>query len=379
MAPKKGTKRTATQGASAPAEVKKPKCDPMHRAVAEAIDQSEALSESCRAMLKAAIPGCLDVPTEERQEIQAQIVQMIGEVLEGIEAKLQEVLEAERSKVAGAETSKGDLGAKVSEAEACFEEAKQVVDKKKQALADATMDMTNAKTTLSEKQEVQRDGDKSLIHAREAKDALDEVVEGELQAIKAGTPGAHYTAVLPVLQTLTLDESLMTALPSTCMKAPSDRGAFDHMVIEQLEKSLSDRGSELAKTLEDGAPAAAERAADVEAAQSNLTALTEAQMKAAAELALAQASQQEASATVDADKVAVRNFEPEHQKAVQACEEKAADLENFRAYNLACFKMLRDKTAVKVVAEASPEVKELPAPAATEAFEAGVPLVVGGA
>ena len=62
----------------------------------------------------------------------------------------------------------------------------------------------------------------------------------------------------------------MTALPTSILKKPGDRGSFDAMVVAQLQEGLGRRLSQLSDTIAGGEPAAAARLAAVEQAKKEL-------------------------------------------------------------------------------------------------------------
>lgn len=62
----------------------------------------------------------------------------------------------------------------------------------------------------------------------------------------------------------------MTALPTSILKKPADRGSFDAMVVAQLQEGLGKRLAQLNETIQTGAPAAAHRLASVDQAKKDL-------------------------------------------------------------------------------------------------------------
>ena len=62
----------------------------------------------------------------------------------------------------------------------------------------------------------------------------------------------------------------MTALPTSLLKKPADRGSFDAMVVAQLQEGLGKRLAQLNETIQTGAPAAQQRLAAVEQAKKDL-------------------------------------------------------------------------------------------------------------
>merc|ERR1712124_22093 len=92
--------------------------------------------------------------------------------------------------------------------------------------------------------------------------------------------GPHFGSLQPLLGKLTLDESLLSALPSSCVKLKDQRGSFDIVVLSELEKAFSTKIAELASLLEAEEPAAADRKAKVDAAHSDYDQKKDAQKEA---------------------------------------------------------------------------------------------------
>merc|ERR1712039_940731 len=204
-----------------------------------------------------------------------------------------------------------------------------------------------------------------MEQAEQQKASIVKCVEVDVKNIMEGDQGKQeqivksYQALELVIKGVNLDDSLASALPSTCLKQPSDRGAFDTMVLDQLDKSLKDKVTELTRMLEEGAAAKGQRAAAVEAAQSDLTAALASEKTSGEELAVAEGHQKEASAAVASAKNAVDSHEPELTKANQAFESTQAELDNFETYNMGCLNTLRGTAKEKVATppEEAPDQK----------------------
>merc|ERR1711963_1133883 len=102
----------------------------------------------------------------------------------------------------------------------------------------------------------------------------------------------------PFFRDLCLDDSLKTAMPITCVKPKAERGAFDHMVIEQLEKTFSGKASDLQQKVEEAVPKKAERDKAVEVADAHANETLALHQKAAEELSIAKTSEKDASDAV---------------------------------------------------------------------------------
>merc|ERR1712014_19502 len=106
------------------------------------------------------------------------------------------------------------------------------------------------------------------------------IVDGEFTAADADT---HYKSLEPSLGDLILDDSLKTALPITCVKPKAERGAFDNMVIAELQKAFAKKTEELSQILAEAAPKTSERDAAVEAADAHVKDAEASQKNAAEE------------------------------------------------------------------------------------------------
>jgi len=270
MAPKKGTKRAQeAKVGSVPAE-KKPKTDSKFTPIIEGIQSADFLNETCRQMLLAAIPSSLGTPSNLRHEIQHSFVQMVGEALDEVEACKRRDFEEQSCKLQEVEESRAALMHKLTDAKEALTNANSLVESRKSALADQAKALSDAQVALKKEKEAQRTGDIASDEANNMKLALDKVIEKDLKVIVAGEcaaadASAHYEALAPFFGDLRLDDSLKTAMPITCVKPKAERGAFDNMVIEQLEKTFSNKASELLQKVEEAAPKKAERDAAVEA------------------------------------------------------------------------------------------------------------------
>merc|ERR1712014_189093 len=168
------------------------------------------------------------------------------------------------------------------------------------------------------------------------------IVDGEFTAADADT---HYKSLEPSLGDLILDDSLKTALPITCVKPKAERGAFDNMVITELEKAFSKKTAELTQILAEAAPKNAERDAAVEAAETHVKDAEESQKKAAEELASAKESEKQSYKAVKRIEAEVAAYEPERLKVEAEKDARATVLGNFKEYNIGCFELLRDQTS----------------------------------
>mmetsp|Transcript_113594 Transcript_113594/g.275898 ORF Transcript_113594/g.275898 Transcript_113594/m.275898 type:complete len:357 (+) Transcript_113594:71-1141(+) len=342
MAPAKSKKR----GAKAPTPLaKKPKIDRNMVGVLDAFKQAEGLPLSCRAMLEAGLPGCVATPANERHKLQTTVVSWIEKVFNGIQARLQDAVEGSNSQVAASTAKRDDLEAKIAEAKSVVDGKAEGVNGKQTDLAAAREAVQDAEAKLEAALAAQKAGDSELTKASDAKEKLEAALAEDLSFLKTeegfepAEAKAHMKKLTPIAKQLQLDESLLTALPSACTQAPSKRGIFDCVVIEQLDSHIQSKIRELDRLLKSGESSAAERAAAVAAAQSQVEAASAAESTATSAVSAAQAEEKEATDELNVALAALDATADEHTAALAAQEEKAVSLDNFKNYNLECFRI----------------------------------------
>lgn len=312
--------------------------DPNMAGVREAINKAN-LSDRTKLMLQVCLLNSLGVPSAERHETQATVINMIKTAIDGVTQQLQDAVEKEKAKITDAECQKEQLEASLSKVQATLSQAEEAVQAKDAALADAATDQTAAKDALFERKEAQREHDGALLQAQEQEAAIHKVLAEDFQAIVDGT-SASYQGPLELLQDISLDASLLSALPKTCGKAVIERGQFDTMVLDQLKSLLVGKAAQMAKTIKEAAPAAAQRIAAIEAAQSDLDNATAKSRKAAEELADAKKVEAQAKAAVQEAQQALDKYQPEFAEATKECDQAVSNLQNWVDYNVACFEVL---------------------------------------
>merc|ERR1719326_1313072 len=106
-----------------------------------------------------------------------------------------------------------------------------------------------------------------LQQAGQDKERIEAILQQKFVPLKDGTVEKQkevktgVSALVVLGKEVSVDESLLAALPTAIGKKPADRAGFDIMVVEQFEKEVATKISELQTKFADGAPAMAERAA----------------------------------------------------------------------------------------------------------------------
>ncbi|CAJ1372583.1 unnamed protein product [Effrenium voratum] len=386
MAPKKGTKRAAAAEVTLTPEAKRMKetfrkygvVEAEYDGVVEALQHPAAeLPASVRQMLVAMLPEGICVPVNERHQYQEAHVKMLQETLESIVSRLQSSAGLASEEVQRVEASKGELQAKAQECEEALASAASEAMAKKELLADVTRAVLAAKTALAEKEKLQKEGDASYLSAQQEKTVVEEAVAQEFRLLRDGdTEGeeakAHYKKLETLAGKIGFEASLMTALPTSMLKKPADRGSFDAMVVAQLQEGLGKRLAQLGEQLSAGAPLAQQRQEATQQAAKELEAAKEKQQEAAEAYQASLEAQKQRQAELEAAKKEVKSVEPRLKATLKAQKEAEDELKHFREYNLACFEKLRDHSAENpketLLANAQRELAEA---AALEAAEAG--------
>jgi len=395
----KNTKRAREAAPAAPAKEdapsppKKTKFELGCDVVAQALEAAD-LPEACRAMLLALIPGSLGTPLAERQQLQTVAVNLLEEALARHKTALEQAITLQEQKVQEFEGGKDALEAKAKEAESELESMASETEAKKQVLAAASQEVLATKRAAEDAKSAQTEGDAAYSDAVEDKKAVEEALTAHFAPLKegnweAGQAKGHIDALLPLCKRIKLDASLVSAVPSSCTKKPSERGQFDLMVVQQLEETLQAKVVSCTELIDSEGPAAKARAEAAEAAQKAAEASKEKQQQAAAQLFDSQNAYKQKAAMVQEAKASIENFEPNFQAARDLLEVRKATLDTFIKKNMAAFETLRDgappspakepeveAATVEVAQEAPPAPS--PAKSVSDLPEAPPALAVGG-
>merc|ERR1712039_716289 len=152
-----------------------------------------------------------------------------------------------------------------------------------------------------------------------------------------------YSFLQAYMSKLELEESLAVALPSSCTKSKEQRGAFDDLVISELEKAMITKIESLTKGIEESEPAEAERKAAVIAAETKLKASVETDKAASTELEVATAATIEAERGVTQAKAEEAAMVPSIRQATSKHGDRVLELDNFENGPMASFTKLNNK------------------------------------
>merc|ERR1712217_970042 len=191
-------------------------------------------------------------------------------------------------------------------------------------------------------------GDEPLAKLREEKAMFEALFEDHFKAPMEANEGPHYSFLQAHMSKFELEESLVVALPSSCTKATEQRGAFDDLVISELEKAMITKIASLSKSIEEEEPGEAERKAAVIAAETSLKASLETEKTASMEVDAATAATIEAEGVVTEAKAEEAAMVPSIQRVKSKHGDRVLELEHFENGPMASFTQLNNKaTALK--------------------------------
>jgi len=343
MAPAKANKRPNAGGAGSPK--KKSRVEPMFAKIVATLQDAEGINESTREMLIAMVSPSLAAAKGERHSVQQLGVTMIEEMLQSHKVKLVAAVDAAQNELAELEGSKSALMQCLEAAKASLEE-KQNAKVAARTLHEESKAATQAaKSTVAAAVETQTTMD--AAHAGLEKDKAD-IEAAYLEHFKTPMDAnecPQHSGLKPFLATLGLEESLVSALPSSCVKTVDQRGGFDNLVLTELGKAFVGKIASLEKRIVDEAPGISERKANIVGAESVLEAKVLVETTAAADLEAAIAAQGEAEAAVAKATEDWTTFEPQVQDASSKHSMQDTIRMDFEEGALKDFALLRDKEA----------------------------------
>jgi len=387
QAAKAPTKPLAKEVGEKPAKQAKqpaqPKRDPLLTKVAAGLELAADLPQSAKEMVMAMLVKACGTYKEERHEFQASVVSFTETTLAGVERELKEALEAAQQAAAHLDETKDARANAVHEAETVLEEQRADVSKAKHSLADAARAFRSAREAIAQASAAQETVEHDLTKAVAVKDELEVAMADLFKPLLAeggaageGKGQEKADSLMQVLTKFSFDEAMLSALPSALVKEPSARGSFEMVVLSQLDNDVARRVAELDATLKEAQPTRAQRAEDLEKAQSSFEEAKQVQLDGAGTLQAATAEEQRRQAALQEAKQAVAEAGKEAKRLGRDVERSQRALDAFVGGPLAAFLQLRDRSAPTPAEEEAAKTEEAPAAhadAGAAACEAGAP------
>merc|ERR1719440_951552 len=95
-----------------------------------------------------------------------------------------------------------------------------------------------AEAALSEAQSLQEQSATTHTVLEKERVAIDAAYQEHFKTPTDNDQGPNHILLKPFIETLGLEESLMSALPSSCVKTKEQRGGFDDLVLTELGRAL---------------------------------------------------------------------------------------------------------------------------------------------
>lgn len=353
----KGTKRATSAVATSPK--KKSRVDPMFAGIVATLQGASDISEQCRDMVIAFVAPSLSSAKGERHSLQNLGVKMIEEMLQDHQKRLLEAVEVAQRELTELEGSKSTLTQTLEDAKSHLEVKKAEFLSAQKASEEATEATKTSQNALTEVKDLLKKSEARHEDFEKQKAAIDAAYLEHYKAPMDADETPNYVSLKPFIKHLGLEDSLSSALPSSCAKAKDQRGSFDQLVLSELGKAMVAKIAELETALRDEVTAVSERKAAIEAAESDLAAKTAAEQNATSSLEAATALQKEAGEALQKASNDWATFEPRVQEATDKLNLENTKRMDFEEGALKDFATLRDKE------------KEVPAPAEEEAAIAG--------
>merc|ERR1719401_1816475 len=192
---------------------------------------------------------------------------MVEETLNTKKSDMEAAVAAENLKLNDLKASEEGLLRAVKDSEVALAAQQEIVQTVQQALANATATADASVKALAERSATRKAGDEKIEEAKKEKAELELAFETHYKAPMAeGVAGPHFKELESLLKAIDLEASLLVALPSSCAKSKEHRGAFDDVVLQEVEKAINSKIALLGSFLESEVAAALEREAAVQAA-----------------------------------------------------------------------------------------------------------------
>lgn len=339
MAPK-GLKRSAPTAAGSEAKRAQVTLSQFQE-VAAALEESRDVPAPVAQLLGSLLPMSLGMPQDKRHSYQAQIVGMVAETLEGIEAGIEASMEAAKAKLGHTDEEKAKRQGAMAAAQQALAARHEEDGKAAAAKAEASVALKAKEEALSSAKAAQETGDKELVSVEGEKAQLEAAATDVLAPLKASSGGKpQVAALLKALKPFDFDASLILSLHLALHKEPAGRTAFDQVILEHLDAAITQKVASFDQVLAAGASARAERAAVVAAAQDAADEAKKVEDAAQQVLQLAGEAQAAAQTALESADKALAGFSSEMLQTAKEVDDATQRLKELRAGALATFREL---------------------------------------
>jgi DNA repair exonuclease SbcCD ATPase subunit len=326
--------------------VKKPKSDPMIGAILEAIDMADDLPSTCKGMLSAMVPEAFQVPAADRHPHQQVFVDIVGQVISKIDEEMKKNVADAGVQLEEMEKQQERLKVNVEAAQTVHTEKKLTVEERKASLAEHFRQVLDKRMELASAKEARAAIEAPIAEVTAQKNTCETALQDlsalrELADLEQAKPMCM--KLLEVALQMGIEEALVMSLPNVFEKAPADRTNFDSLVLGSIETEFQKKTSEFAAALSTKAESIQQLDAAVQAAQTALDAITAEHQVASDSMAQVVKEEKASLEMLEEQKQMRDTFLVEFQEKHGSVTEKKEHLQNFQAWNVDCYKTLKDK------------------------------------
>jgi len=271
-------------------------------------------------------------------------VETIASILGDEEKKMIQQFEDAKEAVAKCDTEEASQAAVVTA-------AKEAANAKVEALATTQVDLATAEKAVEDKTQACKDAEHELNTikneingATQQQSKLNAAVAGVIKPAKGGEsiPKDHLDSFAGLCTVLACDAGMVQAIPSAFGKTAENRGGFDKVVIEHVEKFIEDKLAVQQDHITKSEIEMSARETKVEAAKAELQQSTQKKESLESEVAQADNMAKQADSDVRAAVKTLKGLGPQRQSLNATAEVAKAQLDTFRDGALAAFKQLME-------------------------------------
>lgn len=316
-------------------------------AVLEAIELTQDMPDSCKNMLAAMVPEAFTVPADDRHSYQNMFVDIVGECVRKTEENMKAAISKEQDNVSALSCKRETLEKNIEDAEKIYCEKKAIMDQEKAKLAELFRIVLEDRIALSKAEQALETATAPVAELKKEVEAchgaICDLVALRDEAVESSAMEAICSKLTVLAMHLGVEETLVSSLPAACNKKPADRGAFDLMVLEQMEKEVTSKAAGFTTQIESQTANVTALEVALQAAKTKLDKTTSAHHSASSVLTRAIDEEKKTSATYSDSQVELAAFEPLFKEAGEVVEEKQASLANFQTWNVASYDVLKAK------------------------------------
>lgn len=307
-----------------------------YASISSALMQSPVPKEIAELMI-AVLPNAFGGDSGNRHRFQEQILDVVRKELQAGEDNLTSNLDEIKAKIAGAEDERDRRNLAVTEAQRNVESRAEQL-----SVACAAEVAAKEQVQAAKEKRASAEAEKAAVAAGTAEaSTTKQVIEGALEelvkllqsepATEPPTQAVERTAVLrKSLDRYLRDPAMLDAVELALVKAPSARGSFDKLVLEQLDQEAKKVLVEADSKLAEARPKAESAAAALIVAESTYSELVDRQQNAEIDASNAQAAKIESETMLREAQRGVSSLKDEIEAALKSVEVADTTLQEFK-------------------------------------------------